>query len=139
MIPLPPKGEIVSIDTIELICAEYKLFDLWAKIKADPPETPFKSDGCSWWPDNWKSKTGDMVSVYKHCFLHDLAYWCGNPEKDNIEEQVDRFVADANLVIGVVKDTGRVELGELMWKGVRLGGCAGLNLPFSWGFGRWFF
>lgn len=134
---IPKKNEIVSIDVIEEICAEHGLLKLWAKIKADPPEKPFKSDGCSMWPDSFKSEfTGEKVSIYDCCFLHDLAYWSGWPEKDNPREQIDRFIADAALVCGVVKATGRAELGETMWLGIRAGGVGWLRLPFSWGFGR---
>jgi len=136
MIKLPPKGQEVSLEEIELICAEYRLYDLWRKIKANPPKKPFKSDGCSWWPDEWKDIAGRVVSIYKHCFLHDLKYWAAYPEKDNPEEQIERFIADAELIIGVVKDTYRIELGEMMWPGVRAGGHERWNMSFSWGFGR---
>lgn len=136
MVELPEKGQAVSLEEIELICAERQWYDLWAKIKQNPPEKPFKSDGCSWWPDNWKSKAGKIISIYPRCFEHDLWYWCGFSEKNNSKEQTDRFTADARLIIGVVHDTRRVELGEVMWRGVRAGGHERWNLPFSWGFGR---
>lgn len=136
MIELPPKNQIVSFDEIELICAERQWYDLLAKIKLNPPEKPFVSDGCSWWPDEWKSTIGEKVSLYPRCFEHDLWYWCGFPEKDNKYEQMDRFIADAHLVVGVVYDTSRVELGKIMWMGVRIGGRESWNMPFSWGFGR---
>lgn len=136
MLELPKKGQIVNLAEIENICAEYKLFELWTKIKVDPPKKPFKSDGCSWWPDEWRSTTGEIVSIYNHCFIHDLHYWAGYSEKDNPQEQVARFVADCGLVMGVVKTTKRIELGTLMLKGVRVGGHERWHMHFSWGFGR---
>lgn len=136
MIKLPPKGQIVSLQEIEKICFDYHLYDLWEKITNDPPRKPFKSDGCSWWPDEWKSKTGEIISIYPQCFKHDLVYWAGYPEKNNVKEQIERFVADAELVIGVVKVTGRTKLGETMFAGVRAGGHERWHMPFSWGFGR---
>lgn len=134
---LPKKGKEVSIDEIRIICADYHLYSLWAKIYHDPPKKVFVSDGCSCWPDTWNSKfTERKVSIYDLCFLHDLAYWCGYNEKNNLHEQVDRFVADTRLVTGVVEATGDPILGESMWLGIRSAGVGWLKLPFSWGFGR---
>ena len=133
---LPRKNQIVNFEWIKEYCAANALHDLWAKIKNDPPKSPFKSDGCSWWPDKWRASTGEMVSIYKRCLTHDLHYWAGYPEKNNPIEQVARFVADAKLVIGVVKDTKRIDLGEMMFAGVRTGGHERWQMPFSWGFGR---
>ncbi len=45
-------------------------------------------------------------------------------------------MADAELIIGVVEDTKRIELGEMMFTGVRIGGHERWNMHFSWGFGR---
>lgn len=130
---LPKKGQIASMAQIEEICAEYNLYDLWAKIKEDPPEKPFKSDGCSGgWPDEWRSKrTGKKVSIYPCAWFHDLKYWANYPN-----DEVARLIADAELVIDVVKITGDVNLAKAMFFGVRMGGGSFWGKSYSFGFGR---
>ena len=136
-VEIPAKGQIVSLDEIEELCQARQWIRLWSKIVDDPPQKPFKSDGCSWWPDEWRSAITDLlVDIYPRCFKHDLAYWSGHSEEDNIEEQVHRFYADTELVTGVVIDTGRPKLGEIMFSGVRMGGAERWKRTFSWGFGR---
>jgi hypothetical protein len=123
---LPALGEEVPLSRIKEICAFYGLNDLWRKIERDPPPRPFKSDGCTGWFDDWKG-----VSLYPAGFLHDLKYWAGYPG-----EEVERLVADAELMIDVARLLGSTEMAETMFHGVRLGGIEKLNTPFSWGFGR---
>lgn len=136
MLKFPQKGRTVPLQKIEEICNDNRWYDLWEKIAEDPPIKPFKSDGCSWWPDEWKAASGERVSIYPRCFKHDLWYWCGHSEKGNIKEQIVRFKADTELVIGVVEDTERIDLGDMMWSGVRIGGHERWHMPFSWSFGR---
>lgn len=123
---LPEKGEAVSRSQIREICKFYRLEDLWTKIEKDPPATPFKSDGCSLWFDSW-----DGISLYPACFLHDLKYWAGYPGED-----VDRLVADAELMIDVARLLGATKMAETMFHGVRIGGHEIFKHSFSWGFGR---
>jgi hypothetical protein len=123
---LPAKGENVPLSRIEEICGFYGLDDLWAKIERDPPAKPFKSDGCSMFFDSWKG-----VSLYPACFLHDLKYWAGYPGED-----VERLVADAELMIQVARLLGETGLAETMFFGVRVGGHEVFKQSFSWGFGR---
>jgi len=123
---LPKKGEEVPLSKIKKICEAYDLHDLWVKIEKDPPPKPFKSDGCSMWVDSWKGK-----SLYPACFLHDLKYWAGRPGED-----VERLVADAELMIHVAKLLGSTEMAEAMFHGVRVGGHEIFERSFSWGFGR---
>ena len=125
---LPKKGEVVPLDVIEKICFEYSMYDLWAKIKNNPPGKPFKSDGCSGgWPDQWKGR-----DLYPACFKHDLKYWAGYLKDDD----VDRLLADADLMINVVVITQNVELAQVMFAGVRAGGETFWGKSYSWGFGR---
>lgn len=128
---LPEKGVIVPLSEIKRICKEFKLFGLYRKIVNDPPEKPFKSDGCSYWPDRWKDKNGKMVCLYEDCLRHDLQYWAGYSG-----DSIGRFFADTILMAGVVKKTGRVGLGLLMFIGVRIGGVSWLPTKFKWSFGR---
>jgi len=123
---LPNINEEVSLSTIKDICEFYKLPELWQKIEKNPPPLAFKSDGCTMWPDS----TGGE-DIYPACFLHDLKYWAGNPGED-----VERLVADAELMIDVARIRGSTKMAETMFHGVRLGGTDKLKLSFSWGFGR---
>lgn len=123
---LPALGEEVPLTRIKEICAYYGLNELWRKIERDPPVRPFKSDGCTGWFDDWRG-----VSLYPAGFLHDLKYWAGYPGED-----VERLVADAELMIDVARLLGSTAMAETMFHGVRMGGSEKLNASFSWGFGR---
>lgn len=125
-ITLPAIGEEVPLPRIKEICAFYGLRDLWLKIERDPPPRPFKSDGCTGWVNEWKG-----VSIYPAGFLHDLKYWAGYPGED-----VERLVADAELMIDVARLLHSTTMAETMFHGVRLGGSDAINTPFCWGFGR---
>jgi hypothetical protein len=110
----------------------FELYELWDKIKNDPPIKPFKSDGCSGgWPDVWKNKAGKKVSLYKECLRHDLHYWAGYPGED-----IAKFLADVELMTSVVLKTKRVKLGITMFIGVIFGGSEKFNTSFKWSFGR---
>jgi len=124
--PLPEKGEEVPFPKIREICEHFGLQELWAKIAKDPPPLPFRSDGCSLWLDSWQG-----VSIYPACFLHDLKYWAGYPG-----EEVDRLIADAELMIDVARLLKDTVMAEIMFRGVRVGGHEIFKRPFSWGFGR---
>jgi hypothetical protein len=124
--PLPAMYEEVPLARIKEICAFYGLHDLWRKIERDPPPRPFKSDGCTGWFDEWKG-----VSLYPAGFLHDLKYWAGYPGED-----VERLVADSELMIDVARLLNSTTMAETMFHGVRVGGHEKLNTSFSWGFGR---
>ena len=123
---LPEKHKEVSLPEIKEICEAYGLNELWAKIEKDPPKKTFKSDGCSMWFDTWKG-----ISLYPVCFLHDLKYWAGYPG-----EEVERLVADAELMIDVARLLGSTKMAETMFHGVRIGGHEIFKRSFSWGFGR---
>jgi hypothetical protein len=123
---LPPINEEVPLKRIKVICDHYNLGALWAKIEADPPPKPFKSDGCTGWVDSWHG-----VDIDPACFLHDLKYWAGHPG-----EEVDRLVADAELMIDIARLQNSTNMAEVMFHGVRVGGHEGLKSSFSWGFGR---
>ncbi len=123
---LPEKNKEVSLQEIKEICTDYGQTALWAKIEKDPPKEPFKSDGCSMWFDTWKG-----ISLYPACFLHDLKYWAGYSGED-----VERLIADAELMIDVARLLGSTGMAETMFHGVRIGGHEIFKRSFSWGFGR---
>ena len=123
---LPPINTEVPLPRIKEICAHYGLHELWAKIEKDPPTRPFKSDGCTGWFDDWRG-----VSLYPAGFLHDLKYWAGYPGED-----VERLVADAELMTDVARLLKSTTMAETMFNGVRVGGNERFKMSFSWGFGR---
>lgn len=123
---LPAKGEEVPLPQIREICQHFGLLELWQKIEQDPPEKPFKSDGCSLWCD-----TLSGTDLYPACFLHDLKYWAGRPGED-----VERLIADAELLIDIARRVGSHCIAESMFQAVRVGGHEVFGLSFSWGFGR---
>jgi hypothetical protein len=124
--PLPQKGEVVPLPRIKEICEHFGLPELWAKIARDPPPQPFQSDGCSLWFDTWEGE-----DLYPACFLHDLKYWAGYPGED-----VDRLIADAELMVDVARLLHDTVMAEIMFRGVRVGGHERFKRSFSWGFGR---
>ncbi len=123
---LPAINAPVSLAEIAAICAHYELPALAARIQNDPPAKPFVSDGCTGWVNEWQG-----VNLYPACFLHDLKYWAGYPG-----EEVERLVADAELLMDVARLMGGVRMAEVMFHGVRVGGHEGFRASFSWGFGR---
>jgi hypothetical protein len=126
---LPAKGARVTIEQMQHLCEAKGLPHLWQRITADPPRKPFASDGCSLF---FNQIAG--VSIYPACFFHDLKYWAGYPTMDPAE-QLERFVADAELMIDVASLGVDLFVAETMFRGVRTGGAPGA-LPFAWGFGR---
>lgn len=123
---LPGMGEVVPLERIREICTAYGLHALWAKIERDPPPRPFRSDGCTGWVNEWRG-----ISIYSAGFLHDLKYWAGYPH-----ENVERLVADAELMIDVARLLNDTKMAETMFHGVRIGGHEHFQAAFSWGFGR---
>ena len=123
---LPGINEVVPLEKIREVCEHYGLAALWEKIERDPPGRPFRSDGCTGWFNEWNG-----VSLYPACFLHDLKYWAGRPD-----EEVERLVADAELMIDVARLLHSTQMAETMFHGVRVGGHPGFRCSFSWGFGR---
>jgi hypothetical protein len=123
---LPAKGAIVPLQDLKPICEHFGLHDLWRQIESDPPAKPFKSDGCSSWPDTWFGGK----DLYTGCFVHDIFYWAGRPG-----DELGRLKADAWLMLWVAENVS-VDLGEKMFAGVRVGGADWLPTPWRWGFGR---
>ncbi len=125
-VTLPARGVPVSMAEIKTICEHYELTALWALIEKTPPLLPFRSDGCSVWPDTWLA--GE--DLYEGCFIHDLYYWSGLPG-----DELGRLRADAWLLMWVGENVS-IELAEAMFNGVRLGGREKFDTPWRWGFGR---
>ena len=79
---------------------------------------PFKSDGCSVWPDgDWKDC----------CIEHDKEYWLGGTRTERLksDKQLKRCVAAK----------GHPIIARLMYAGVRFGGWPWFPVPWRWGFG----
>ena len=126
---VPPKGTVVSLGDIQRLCEAKGLPHLWQRIAADPPPKPFASDGCSLFFDRIAT-----ISIYPACFFHDLKYWSGYPNLTEAE-RLERFVADAELMVDVASLGVDFFIAEMVFRGVRTGGGP-VSLPFSWGFGR---
>jgi hypothetical protein len=99
---------------------------LWLKIKNDPPVKSFVSDGCSMWMNSWNG-----TSIYPACFLHDMKYWSGYNNED-----VERLIADAELLIDVATLLKSTTMAETMYSGVRVGGSELFKASFRWAYGR---
>jgi hypothetical protein len=126
---VPAKGQVVAIPELLRLCAAKGLHRLVARIEADPPPKPFRSDGCSLF---FNAIAG--IDIYPACFFHDIKYWAGFPNASP-SEQLERFIADAELMIDVASLGVDLFVAETMFRGVRVGGGP-VKLPFSWGFGR---
>lgn len=86
---------------------------------------PFRSDGCSLFPDRALIGEADWCEC---CIKHDLAYWRGGTE-------AERLQADLNLKTCVLKKTGDQHLAQLMYLGVRSAGGPYHYTPYRWGYG----
>jgi hypothetical protein len=126
---VPPKGIVVSLPDLERLCVARGLSRLWKRIADDPPPKPFVSDGCSLFFNQLAN-----IDIYPACFFHDLKYWSGYPTSTPAE-RLERFVADADLMVDVALLGVDFFIAETMFRGVRTGGGPA-SLPFSWGFGR---
>lgn len=85
---------------------------------------PFKSDGCSAFPDGTWKKHDLWLSC---CIAHDRAYWQGGTYGE-------RLIADEALK-QCVASLGEPEIAQLMLVGVRAGGSPYLPTSFRWGYG----
>lgn len=86
--------------------------------------TPFRSDGCSRFPDGTPTHPQLWLDC---CVAHDLAYWQGGTRQQRLE-------ADRQLRVCVSRRADAA-LGYLMFSGVRIGGSPRWSTDFRWGFG----
>ena len=92
---------------------------------SDSSLSPFRSDGCSLFPDSSIINKADWCSC---CFDHDLVYWRGGTRED-------RKGADSRLKDCVLEKTGNAVLATLMYEGVRIGGSPYFYNWYRWGYG----
>ena len=93
---------------------------------AGKPTEPFRTDGCSMWPD--EMITGESWQVC--CVKHDIAYWCGGTAK--MRKDAD------DALRGCVGDHYHAWMGALMEAGVRVGGPPWVPAYWRWGYGHKF-
>lgn len=86
---------------------------------------PFKSDGCSMFPNKITVLGGDWCSC---CEEHDVAYWQGGTREQ-------RDSADNCLLECVYAATLNDKLAHLMRRGVASGGSAFFPVWYRWGYG----
>ena len=85
---------------------------------------PFKSDGCSAFPDG----TLEQQDLWlKCCQIHDYEYWKGGTYEQR--EQSDKKLQKC------VEGVGEEEIAFIMLLGVRIGGSPLFDTPFRWGYG----
>jgi len=92
---------------------------------ASPAIHPFKSDGCTLFPDG---TPGERRRWCDCCFVHDLAYWRGGTE-------AERLQADEALRACVLERTGDAWIAGTLYEGARLGGSAAFPVWYRWGYG----
>jgi len=90
---------------------------------AGHPTEPFRTDGCSLWPDGMF--TGETWQAC--CVTHDIAYWCGGSCKDR--EHADEILREC------VAANGPWGMGTVMYLGTRLGGPPWYPFSFRWAYG----
>jgi len=89
-----------------------------------PALAPFKSDGCTCFPDG----TPQKPNLWKrHCVDHDYSYWKGGTREE-------RRQADLKLRDGI-RSEGHPFTGEIAYAAVRMWGTPWLPTPWRWGFG----
>lgn len=86
---------------------------------------PFKSDGCSMFPDRSIIDEKDWSAC---CLEHDILYWHGGTKQE-------RLRADSLFKECVLEKTGDKKLAELMYRGVRFGGSPNFPTWYRWGYG----
>ena len=90
-----------------------------------PRLAPFRSDGCSLFPDKDYLRGQSWCSC---CVVHDVAYWQGGSDSE-------RLAADDSLRTCVAGRTGDSALAYTIWNGVRTGGSGAMPTWYRWGYG----
>jgi len=91
---------------------------------AGKPTEPFRTDGCSMFPDGMF--TGE--SWQSCCVEHDIAYWCGGTAemREQADDELKRCVGERY----------HGWMGALMRPGVRAGGAPWIPAWWRWGYGH---
>ena len=85
----------------------------------------FRTDGCSFFPEG----DAEVPGLWFHCCVsHDMAYWQGGTADE-------RRSADGTLRDYVLARTGRQDLANRMYRGVRISGAPLFPTTFRWGYG----
>ena len=85
----------------------------------------FTTDGCSFFPEGDAEAPGLWSDC---CVSHDMAYWRGGTADE-------RRSADGMLRNCVLARSGRQDLADRMYRGVRISGGPWLPATFRWGYG----
>ena len=108
------------------VCAFYLLasFVFVTETWAADALKPFRSDGCSSFPDGTIQQSTLWLRC---CYQHDLSYWQGGTK-------LQRMVADYDLQ-QCVNAVGEPTIAKLMLAGVRVGGSPYFPTTYRWGYG----
>jgi hypothetical protein len=98
---------------------------LCACARRPPVLAPFRSDGCTLFPDKDYLRGPTWCSC---CVAHDSAYWLGGSD-------AARRAADDSLRACVERRTGDKALAAAVWAGVRAGGSSLFPTWYRWGYG----
>ena len=123
---LPKIGEKYSPEEIIDMCLFFEWHELAHRIEAKREIlNQFVTDGCSWWPDEWKG-----VNYTACCVRHDIAYWVGG----TLDQ---KFIADCELAICICKMVGW-RMALTMFLGVQASLFPGsvFKMPWRWGYGE---
>ena len=108
---------------VRLLCMFFVLL-LSSHIGAETLK-PFKSDGCSLFPDG---SLFERDAWCECCVQHDIAYWQGG----SLEQKQE---ADSELKACVIAATDNELLAETMYQGVKYGGHPIFPNWYRWGYG----
>lgn len=86
---------------------------------------PFRSDGCSMFPDGNLITQKDWCQC---CLQHDIAYWQGGTAEQRLQ-------ADRELRACILTKTQDRFLANVMYEGVRFGGSPYFYNWYRWGYG----
>ena len=114
------KGVTLSWLQLLQLAKDHNWYDIAFKLVTlkEHKYIPFKSDGCTKWPDSWGG--------FNNCFPHDIRYYLGGTP-------VDKMKADCLLWESVYYSRGE-EMAEVMFAGVRTVGCLpGTGFQFGYG------
>ena len=115
---------LIVIHRASFVVCIFLLF-LLASCSSGEGLSPFRSDGCSLFPDSSLIHESDWCEC---CFQHDVAYWKGGTEQE-------RLTADQQLQQCVLQATNDPVLATVMYEGVRVGGSPYFYNWYRWGYG----
>jgi len=125
-------GQEYSVQEVLEFATENNMPEVAAILLTDPNLIPFKTDGCSMFPD-----TVDGVCISSACIKHDIRYWCGLHGDTQARLDADlKLKFDIEELVRIAGKTDSLRaLDDIVFAGVRLGGSEMWPTSFRWGSG----